>query len=183
MATLIWTESALADLEEIGKFISKDNPPALRKWAPTSFGKRKNLAAFPRLGRIVPEFGNPQFREIISRSYGIIYKFDEEGDLVAILRIWHGGGFRLYGRAESCAFGSWCLGCIISLGRNGPLSIPDFDSCWIVLEEEAPTEEAENRRVDLIRGEYNSQVEHAGQANDNEVDCHDKVEQARHDQN
>jgi len=37
--------------------------------------------------------------------------------------------------------------------------------------------------VDLIRGEYNSQVEHADQANDNEVDCHDKVEQARHDQN
>ena len=104
----------------------------LRKWAPTSFGKRKNVAAFPRLGRIVPEFGNPQFREIISRSYRIIYKFDDEGDLVAILRIWHGAGFRLYGCAESCAFGSWCLGCIISLGRNGLLSIPDFDSCWIV---------------------------------------------------
>jgi hypothetical protein len=33
----------------------------LRKWAPTSFGKRKNVAAFPRLGRIVPKFGNPQF--------------------------------------------------------------------------------------------------------------------------
>jgi hypothetical protein len=28
-----------------------------------------------------------------------------------------------------------------------------------------------------------SQVEHADQANDNEVDCHDKVEQPRHDQN
>jgi plasmid stabilization system protein ParE len=91
----------------------------LRKWAPTSFGKRKNVAAFPRLGRIVPKFGNPQFREIISQSYRIIYKYDEEGDLVAILRIWHGRGFRLYGRAESCAFSSWCLGCIISLGVTG----------------------------------------------------------------
>ena len=28
-----------------------------------------------------------------------------------------------------------------------------------------------------------SQVEHTDQANDNEVDCHDKVEQAWHDQN
>jgi hypothetical protein len=27
MATLIWTEPAVADLEEIGQFISKDNPP------------------------------------------------------------------------------------------------------------------------------------------------------------
>jgi hypothetical protein len=77
----------------------------LRKWAPTSFGKRKK-------------------RRCLS--------FDEEGDLVAILRIWHGGGFRLCGRAEFCAFSSWCLRCIILLGRNGPLSIPDFDSCWIV---------------------------------------------------
>jgi plasmid stabilization system protein ParE len=50
----------------------------------------ENVAAFPRLGRIVPEFGNPQIREIISQSYRIIYKFDEEGDSVAILRIWHG---------------------------------------------------------------------------------------------
>jgi len=50
----------------------------------------EKIAAFPRLGRIVPEFGNPQIREIISQSYRIIYKFDEEGDLAAILRIWHG---------------------------------------------------------------------------------------------
>jgi hypothetical protein len=32
-------------------------------------------------------------------------------------------------------------------------------------------------------GKVFSQVEHADQANDNEVDCHNKVEQARHDQN
>ena len=28
MATLIWTEPAVVDLEEIGQFVSKDNPPA-----------------------------------------------------------------------------------------------------------------------------------------------------------
>ena len=31
MATLIWTEPAVTDLEEIGQFISKDNPNVLRK--------------------------------------------------------------------------------------------------------------------------------------------------------
>jgi plasmid stabilization system protein ParE len=31
MATVIWTESAVADLEEIGQFISKDYPPAAEK--------------------------------------------------------------------------------------------------------------------------------------------------------
>jgi len=90
MATLIWTEPAVADLEEIGQFISKDNPPAAEKVGSKIIREAENVAAFPRLGRIVPEFGNPQIREIISQSYRVIYKFDEEGDLVAILRIWHG---------------------------------------------------------------------------------------------
>ena len=86
MATLIWTEPAVADLEEIGQFISKDNPPAAEKVGSKIIREAENVAAFPRLGRIVPEFGNPQIREIISQSYRVIYKFDEEGDLVAILR-------------------------------------------------------------------------------------------------
>ena len=90
MATLIWTEPAVADLEEIGQFISKDNPPAAEKVGSKIIREAENVAAFPRLGRIVPEFGNPELREIISQSYRVIYKFDEEGDLVAILRIWHG---------------------------------------------------------------------------------------------
>ena len=90
MASLIWTEPAVADLEEIGQFISKDNPSAAEKVGSRIIREAENIAAFPRLGRIVPEFGNPQIREIISQSYRIIYKFDEEGDQVAILRIWHG---------------------------------------------------------------------------------------------
>jgi plasmid stabilization system protein ParE len=47
MATLIWTEPAVADLEEIGEFISKDNPSAAEKWAPGSFGKQKMSLPFP----------------------------------------------------------------------------------------------------------------------------------------
>jgi toxin ParE1/3/4 len=90
MATLIWTEPAVSDLEEIGQFISKDNPPAAEKVGSRIIREAENVAAFPRLGRIVPEFGNPRIREIISQPYRVIYKFDEEGDLVAILRIWHG---------------------------------------------------------------------------------------------
>jgi|SRR5271157_5344468 len=90
MATLIWTDLAVADLEEIGQFISKDNPPAAEKVGSRIIREAENVAAFPRLGRIVREFSNLQIREIISQSYRIIYKFDEGGDLVAILRIWRG---------------------------------------------------------------------------------------------
>jgi toxin ParE1/3/4 len=65
MATLIWTEPAVADLEEIGLFMSKDNPPAAEKVGSRIIREAENVAAFARLGRIVPEFGNPQIREII----------------------------------------------------------------------------------------------------------------------
>jgi toxin ParE1/3/4 len=82
MASLIWTEPAVADLEEIGRFVSRDNPSAAEKVGSRLVREAENIAAFPRSGRIVPEFGNPQIREIISQSYRIIYKFDEEGDLV-----------------------------------------------------------------------------------------------------
>jgi len=68
MATLIWTEPAVADLEEIGQFISKDNPLAAEKVGSRIIREAENVAAFPRLGRIVPEFGNPELREIISQS-------------------------------------------------------------------------------------------------------------------
>jgi plasmid stabilization system protein ParE len=47
MATLIWTEPAVADLEEIGQFISKDNPPAAEKVGSRIIGEAENVAAFP----------------------------------------------------------------------------------------------------------------------------------------
>jgi len=61
MATLIWTEPAVADLEEIGQFISKDNPLAAEKVGSRIIREAENVAAFPRLGRIVPEFGNRSY--------------------------------------------------------------------------------------------------------------------------
>jgi len=59
MASLIWTEPAVADLEEIGQFISKDNPSAAEKVGSRIIRDAENVAAFPRLGRMVQEFGNP----------------------------------------------------------------------------------------------------------------------------
>ena len=47
MATLIWTEPAVADLEEIGQFISKDNPSAAEKVGSRIIREAENVAAFP----------------------------------------------------------------------------------------------------------------------------------------
>ena len=48
------------------------------------------LAQFPQLGRVVPEENDETVREIIFRSYRIIYKVMAEKEIVAIARVWHG---------------------------------------------------------------------------------------------
>ena len=47
-----------------------------------------NLADFPEAGRMVPEFGRRDTREILVRPYRLIYRID--GDTVVITTIIHG---------------------------------------------------------------------------------------------
>jgi len=47
MATLIWTDPAVADLEEIGQFISKDNPSAAEKVGSRIIREAENVAPAP----------------------------------------------------------------------------------------------------------------------------------------
>jgi plasmid stabilization system protein ParE len=47
------------------------------------------IAAFPELGRVVPELGTPNIREIIHGSYRLIYEFFPERETIYLLRFWH----------------------------------------------------------------------------------------------
>ena len=51
---------------------------------------RSDLRDFPELGRVVPEFAHPSIREIVVRSYRVIYRLDHAGRRVDIARFWHG---------------------------------------------------------------------------------------------
>ena len=46
----------------------------------------ERLADFPESGRIVPEFGIANLREIINSPFRIVYRFD--GNSVRVVRIW-----------------------------------------------------------------------------------------------
>jgi len=50
----------------------------------------KRLADFPEIGRVVPEFGEPIIREIVVRSYRVIYRVNHSTRQVDVLRFWHG---------------------------------------------------------------------------------------------
>ena len=50
----------------------------------------KRLADFPEMGRVVPEFGDPSLREIVVRSFRVIYRVDRGDCRVDVARSWHG---------------------------------------------------------------------------------------------
>ena len=87
---IIWSQQAREDLRDIVTFIALDNPTAAEAFGYLLMTKVDALAQFPRLGRVVPEENDEDIREIIFRSYRIVYQVIEKQQFVAIARVWHG---------------------------------------------------------------------------------------------
>ena len=73
MAEVIWTESALVDLEDIGEYIAKDSVRYAELTVTRLFESPDILELNPRAGKVVPELQNETIRQIIRGSYRIIY--------------------------------------------------------------------------------------------------------------
>ena len=86
---LIWSPASRDDLRDIVTFISRDSPPRAETFAYRLIAETDKLQNFSELGRVVPEYRVPAIREIIIRSYRIIYRVDHEQKLVQIARVWH----------------------------------------------------------------------------------------------
>jgi toxin ParE1/3/4 len=84
---VIWSPQALADLEATCQFIQRDSPRQAQLFAQRVIATIHRLALFPRSGRIVPEFGLVEYREVPVGSYRLIYRV--EGEEVYILTIHH----------------------------------------------------------------------------------------------
>ena len=82
--------SARRDLRDIVRTISLDSPQRAPTFGQLLVSSVKRLADFPELGRIVPEFGDPLLREIVVRSYRVIYRVDHADCRVDVARFWHG---------------------------------------------------------------------------------------------
>jgi plasmid stabilization system protein ParE len=87
---IILAPRAIQDLQEIVRYISFDNPVRAESFGRELIAKTRLLAAFPEMGRVVPEFGEPNVRELIHQSYRIVYRIEPEKQLIKISRFWHG---------------------------------------------------------------------------------------------
>ena len=78
MAEVIWTEFALADLDDIGEYIAKDSVRYAELTVAKLFESPDILELNPQAGKMVPELQNESFRQLIMGSYRIIYHVVDE---------------------------------------------------------------------------------------------------------
>ena len=85
MARLIWTEPALADLDEIAEYIALDAPAAASRLVRKVFDRVERLEAHPKSGKRPPELTRTHYREVIVAPCRIFYRV--ENDDVYILYV------------------------------------------------------------------------------------------------
>jgi len=85
---VIWPPRAIEDLKTISRFIAVDNPQAARRFAAKLKRRAESLCRFPNRGRMVPEIGREDVREIIEGNYRIVYRVKK--DRLDILTIFEG---------------------------------------------------------------------------------------------
>ena len=79
--------SSVSDLEAIRSwYAGRQAPEVGERLLREIFAHIERLADFPESGRVVPEFGLVQLREIIHPPFRIVYRFDQ--DRVRIVRVW-----------------------------------------------------------------------------------------------
>lgn len=86
---VVLSPSARADLRDIVRYISFDAPDRALQFGLVLISRTRLLAQSPKLGRVVPEFEAPFIREIIVRSYRVVYRVDDSRHLVEVVRFWH----------------------------------------------------------------------------------------------
>lgn len=87
MASISWTDTAQSNLIEIKEYVSLDSPLQAELLIEGIFTKAQILLQFPEIGKRLKELPEKEYRELLYKSYRIIYKV--EGGKVYILTIYH----------------------------------------------------------------------------------------------
>jgi len=88
MGRVIWSPSALEDVDSIAEYIARDSADQAALLAARLIEATDRLAEFPDSGRIIPEISHPSCREIFVGCYRIMYRI--EGEEIWITGVVHG---------------------------------------------------------------------------------------------
>jgi len=84
---IVWSIDAHNDLIEIYNYISKDSLYYAIKTVSEITEKTENLYYFPYMGKKSLFYRDEEYRELIYKSYKIIYEINSS--IINIHRIWH----------------------------------------------------------------------------------------------
>jgi toxin ParE1/3/4 len=101
---VVWTETAWRDLERSADYIAEDSPGYAAAFVERVREHARSLDELTLRGRVVPELGEPNVRELLIGNYRLIFEVHEK--TVYILGLIHGARdlaalWRLEGRSES----------------------------------------------------------------------------------
>lgn len=85
---VIYSETALTDLQQITAFIATDNAEAAERFANRLVDLTESLRSLPERGRPVKKWAG--VRVLVLAPYLIFYRFERAANAVEILRFWHG---------------------------------------------------------------------------------------------
>jgi plasmid stabilization system protein ParE len=81
---------ALSDLERIIAYVARHNPPAAERLGNQLLDAALSLCTMPERGRMAPEFRQAELRELIFRSYRVIYRMNHADKSIEVVRFRHG---------------------------------------------------------------------------------------------
>ena len=85
---VILSPLALADLEQIVRYIARHDPPVAGRLGTRLLDQAETLCDLPHRGG--PVRRRPGVRKLVLRPYLIFYRVDDAARRVDVLRFWHG---------------------------------------------------------------------------------------------
>lgn len=85
---ILFTPTGRRQFLEAIAYIHRDNPSAAENFRRKAEEKLSRLKQFPDSGRILPEFPDLPFREVIVKPYRFFYRVKDK--TVWIVAVWHG---------------------------------------------------------------------------------------------
>ncbi|PKD44252.1 type II toxin-antitoxin system RelE/ParE family toxin [Rhodohalobacter barkolensis] len=86
---IVWTNQALRKLNKFVDYIAQGDLVTAEKWALKLIEKTDQLIEQPESGRVVPEYDEPNLRELIFGYYRVIYRIRKEENKIYIQTVWH----------------------------------------------------------------------------------------------
>ena len=84
-----FTPSARSQFLSALAFIRRDKPSAANRFRERAEAVLRRLEDFPESGRVVPEFPDLPYREVVISPYRFFYRIKE--NVIWIVAVWHGG--------------------------------------------------------------------------------------------